>query len=378
MANSTSSPTVAPITLGQGAARPMGITERNFLKAMLGTAVVVLVFWCAYKVERDVLHRSPGDIRYIREASEAAMRYITIPHIVIGFLFLVSSPKNRTTRKRLWTAGLLLTGVVLCTIYWKGGAKTNLLLYSSVYLYFLIHELRDEAMFYTVLGDAAPIPDKAVFNNMVRVLIGLTVFSIGAVAWAPAVFGAYHAKVVADGSALATSSLAGASLFDGSLPLGLKLLISTAPLLAAVIGFAVSLRYFAAKQGYPSAKVLVNTHAPLFRVMIGVTAVLGLAIFFTRRPYSLILFHVIAWYIFAGFQFKRFPPKTAPKGLWLWMRTTVKGFKTLHIGMAAVLMIIGLIWTLGLNQASYLEWLLAPESFLYWTIMHITVSFVPR
>lgn len=377
MANGTS-PTAAPVTLDYGSARPMGITERNFLKAMLGTAIVVFVFWCGYKVERDVLHRTPGETRYIREASEAAMRYITIPHIVIGFLFLVSSPKNRTLRKRMWTTGLLLAGVGLCTIYWKGGAKTNLLLYSSVYLYFLIHELRDEAMFYTVLGDAAPIQDKTVFNNMVRVLIGLIVFAIGAVVWAPAVFGAYHAKVVADGSALASSSLAGSTLFDGSLPLGLKLFISTAPMLAAAAGFIVALRYFAAKQGYPSVRILINTHAPLFRVMFGVTAVLGLAILLTSRPYSLILFHVIAWYIFAGFQFKRFPPKTAPKSLWLWMRTTVKGFKTLHIGMAVILMIIGLVWTLGFNQSDYLKWLLAPESFLYWTIMHITVSFVPR
>jgi hypothetical protein len=60
------------------------------------------------------------------------------------------------------------------------------------------------------------------------------------------------------------------------------------------------------------------------------------------------------------------------------MRTTLPGFRTLHIGMAVVLMAIGLVWTLPLDQTHYLKWLLAPESFLYWTIMHITVSFVPR
>jgi len=60
------------------------------------------------------------------------------------------------------------------------------------------------------------------------------------------------------------------------------------------------------------------------------------------------------------------------------MRTTVKGFKTLHIGMVVVLMAIGLVWTIGPHQTVALKWLLAPESFLYWTIMHITVSFVRR
>ena len=98
----------------------------------------------------------------------------------------------------------------------------------------------------------------------------------------------------------------------------------------------------------------------------------------TQRPYALILFHVVAWYIFAVYQFKRHPPKVAPRGLWLWMRTTVRGFETLHIGMVVILMAIGLVWTLWLGQSPTLTWLLAPESFLYWTIMHITVSFVPR
>ena len=31
-----------------------------------------------------------------------------------------------------------------------------------------------------------------------------------------------------------------------------------------------------------------------------------------------------------------------------------------------------------LRRTPYLAWLLAPESFLYWTIMHITDGFVPR
>jgi hypothetical protein len=55
----------------------------------------------------------------------------------------------------------------------------------------------------------------------------------------------------------------------------------------------------------------------------------------------------------------------------------LRGFKTLHIAVV-VLMAVGLVWTLALGQTHSLAWLLAPESFLYWTIMHITVSFVPR
>ena len=104
----------------------------------------------------------------------------------------------------------------------------------------------------------------------------------------------------------------------------------------------------------------------------------GLSLLITQRAYSLILFHVAGWYLFAAYQFTRHPPKCPPDGWWTWMRSTATGFKTLHIAMVAVLIAIGLVWTLGLHQTPYLAWLLAPESFLYWTIMHITISFVPR
>ncbi|MFQ5411047.1 MAG: hypothetical protein ACE5EC_02080 [Phycisphaerae bacterium] len=358
--------------------RPMGITERNFYRSMIYSAIIVLVFWCAFKVERDVLMRRPGEIRYIREASEAAMRYITIPHILIGFLFMVTSLSNRTPRKRAWIVGLLLAGVGLCLLYWGGGAKTNLLLYSGVYLYFMVHELRDEAMFYSVLGDAAPIPDGTAFRNMIRVLIGLIVASVGAIAWALAPFGIYYRKIVAEGSALSDASWAHSTLFDGSLPVVSKLTLALVPLAALVGAYVATLRHFSIKMGYPRVKVLVYSHAPLFRVMAGVTAVLGLSLLITERAYSLILFHVVAWYVFAACQFARRPPKLTPKGAWLWMRTTVRGFKTLHIGMVVVLMALGLVWTLALGQTPALGWLLRPESFLYWTIIHITVSFVPR
>ncbi len=359
--------------------RPRGLTERHFLLAMLATAAIVALFWVAYAVERNVLERHPRGIRYVGEASEAAMRYITIPHIVIGFLFLVSSPKNRTRDKRIWTAGLLALGVALCFVYYLGGAKANLFLYSSVYLYFLVHELRDEAMFYTVLGEAAPIPDKVIFGRFVRALVALIIASIALFMWVPAPFGVFYEKLTAKTSAVAAFAAHNAVFFDGSMALSAKLAVAFAPVLVVAAAWVMVLRRYAAALGYPDVRALYCTHAPMFRVMFGVAAVLGLAIVLTQRPYSLITFHVVAWYIFAVYQFKRFPPKTPPRSRWLQMRTTVKGFKALHIGMVAVLMLIGLIWTLFLPEsAPVLGWLLAPESFLYWTIMHITVSFVPR
>ena len=60
------------------------------------------------------------------------------------------------------------------------------------------------------------------------------------------------------------------------------------------------------------------------------------------------------------------------------MRTTPAGFRVLHIGLALGLLLLGGVWMYGLGGGTWLWTFLSAESFLYWTIMHITVSFVPR
>lgn len=356
----------------------IGITRWNFIKASLATAGIVFIFWCGWYYERSILNRHPADIRYIREASEAAMRYITIPHIIIGFLFLVSSKNNRNLRSRLWTVGLLALGVLLCGLYYRGGGRTDLVLSVGVYFYFLVHELRDEAMFYTVLGEAAPIPDKKLFKNFIRWMVALIVCSLLAIVLAIAPSGLYVEKMTASDTGLASLGLAETAMFNGTLSLPMKIFAGALPVLIVAIGYTLVLRRYSRAFGFNDVKSFMQTYDKLFFVMFGVAAVLGLVILLTQRFYALILFHVVAWYIFASYQFSRNPPKVQPKGWWQWMRSTPAGFKTLHIGMAAILMAIGLVWTLALNLTPSLDWLLAPESFLYWTIMHITVSFVPR
>jgi len=342
---------------------PSRTVEQQFRLALLLTVGICCVFGLGYWLERDVMHRHPGDIRFIREATEAGMRYITIPHIIIGFLFMVSSPKNRNRTRRLWVAALLLLGAVLCFGYYAGGAKTNVFMMMGVYFYFIVHEMRDEAMFYQTLGDAPDIRDRRAFNQLVRAWMFALLFATAAVLWFGVPLGVAYERTGWDPSAW---------------PLVARSGMATGPFLVALGVIGLVLRRHARRLGYADADALLRAHAPMFRVTLGVLGVLMLSLILTQRAYSLILFHVAGWYLFAGYQFRRHPPHAEPRSLWLRMRTTFKGFRVLHVGMALVLMAIGLVWTLGLHQTPYLAWLLAPESFLYWTIMHITVSFVPR
>lgn len=359
----------------------LSIAERNFLRTFVYTSAIVALFYCAFHIEREVLHRRPAAIRFIPEAAEAAMRYVGIPHVIIGFLFMASAVKNRTPSRRAWIGGLLLVGAVLSYGFWEGGGKANLVLYAGVYLYFLVHELRDESNFCLILGDAPSPSNPAAFRAMILWMIGLIVTAFVVLGYASLPFGLFHRRFNADDSVLAGSSFAQSVLVAGRLPMPLKLILSLAPVAATAFGFVHVLRHYARALGFGSVHGLIHTYASVFRIMLGVAGVLVLSLLITQRPHSLALFHFVAWYVFASYQLAKHPPKSPPAGWWTWMRTTASGFKTLHIGMVLGLMGLALFWTLALDPTDTSSWftrLLAPAAFPYWTIMHVTVSFVPR
>ncbi|MEE8169026.1 MAG: hypothetical protein V3T70_00630, partial [Phycisphaerae bacterium] len=153
--------------------------------------------------------------------------------------------------------------------------------------------------------------------------------------------------------------------------------LAVGPIAAWALAGFVFLRQFAPECG-GTVTAVVRTHAPLFRLFGGVVFVLGMAMVVAGRPYALILLHVSVWYVFSCYMFSKRAPAKPLKGLWSWMRTTGAGFRVLHIGMALLLIAVGLVWTYAFGAGGWLWYLLSPESFLYWTIMHITVSFVPR
>ncbi len=73
--------------------------------------------------------------------------------------------------------------------------------------------------------------------------------------------------------------------------------------------------------------------------------------------------------------------RPAPVGAWSALRNTTAGFRLLHLGSAAVLILVGLVWAYGFNNDPKivpLELLFNPDNFRFWTILHVTVSFSSR
>lgn len=329
------------------------------MRTMLVTVACVLCFKVIYLFEVNVLLNDVRAARFVGEASDAAMRYIGLPHIIIGFLFLVTSRASQTARMRIAILGLLTIGGILCAAYGMAGGKSNKLAFAMVYLYFLVHELRDQAMFYTVFGDAPPVRDQRAFGNMVRATIAIAASGVVLLVWAS--LGIFSPKY---------------SLLDPSHSLAFKIAVAVVSIIGWAAAACFTMRYHA--RSFNGVGSMIREHAPFFRLMTGVVGVLGLSLLLTQRPYSLILFHVISWYLFTCYLLAKKRPGGSAGSFWTWMRSSLSGFRFLHNGMVSALLAIGIVWVFGFGKPPVLNWLLAEEAFPYWTILHITVSFARR
>jgi len=351
-----------PTVLAAGERRGLTVAERNFWLGAALTLLLVLVFQGVFYVEREILHRS-GEQRLVGNSSEAAMRYFTIPHIVIGFLFSVSAQRNRTPRRRALIGGLLLLGAALCYVYYRLDGYRDPAVAILVYSYFLVHEMRDESFFYTLLGGGPPIADRARFARLSYGLMAVVLGGLAVLVWPAIAYG-----LVPRAQALSLMSA----------PAALRETAALAPFAIWVTGSYLFLQRFAAVEGEGRIDLLLRRHAPLFRLFCGVVLMLGVAMVIAQRPYAIILLHVSVWYVFTCRMLAARPPSQPPADWWGWMRTTVAGFRVLHVGMALALIGLGVFWMYAIGGGTWLRYFLSAESFLYWTIMHITVSFVPR
>lgn len=349
----------------------LGNAERLFWKGVGLTALFMFGFYLVYLVEKEVLGLRSSQ-RWVIDCIEAPMRFFTIAHIIVATLFLATAKKNQNLSRRLSLAALSAVGVALCLGWYsladtsqiwdmKHGTNLQVQAHLLILTYFLVHEVRDEIFFYRIMGDA---PKDAQSEELDRLHRGIITFM-------PMTLLAFY---------LWPHQILSA---ENRLPFVIEL-SSPWNWIVAMIPAAGSLAYLGlflsreARRAQTSVGGFIKRHAPLFRVMAGVMGTVAVGSLIFQRGSLLILLHVCIWYVFAVQGLKARRPAVPPSEWWAWMRSTPEGFRVLHLGLFVLAATLGFLCVYVTGVDGWLWAVMSPAAFAHWSIMHITLSFMPR
>ena len=367
-------PLAAPGRLGASAVsvsllRVLAITatERNWLKAAAIVLGSIALFWALGLAERSL--RVAPAARLVGEPVDTSMRILAIPHFLLGFLFLATSRAMRRPRSWIWLVALAALGAALCRLFAKLGAPDARVPQLALLLYFGIHAFRDEAHFFVANGDA---PASTVPKQVGRAVLLVPLLLV----WLFLAVDALGASFEIGNHRRYTTAL--------FRPLALPLRWSLGVLPLATLAFAACmLRRRVARMPFGTTLRFLRAYRPILLVSGGITLFILVEVLIQGRSRALVTLHVTAWYVFVMYQLRRRPPPVpAPSRLsWAWMRSTPRGFTLLHVGLAALALLGCAVAAYGYRNDASLRWfqlVLSRDAFPYWTIMHITISFVPK
>jgi hypothetical protein len=231
--------------------------------------------------------------------------------------------------------------------------------------YFLAHDLRDEAFFYEANGD---VPPTARVRRPGRVAITLATAALVATLGVAVCFG-----------------IGGARRYQGALadlPAAARAAIAAAIVVLAFLGT----RAVARAEGLVSRahwRAYFREHRPIVLVAAGAYGALFVGLWITGRFYVIVSLHIVLWWVFAGRNLAKAPaPSPRPRPLtWAWVRRTPLGFHAFHGAVLAAIVLAAAVYALAYrNDASVrpLYWLTGKDCFYYWTLVHVTLSWIPR
>lgn len=358
----------AVLSPSRGARRPLTLTERNWLAAFSIVVVGALAFVGVRAWERAYGHAERTEA-FVYHPVETSMRLVAVAHILLGTLFLATS--RAMQRPRAWPRLVALTGlgVGLCLAYGQASGPAVPLAKAAFYAYFLAHEFRDQTWFYRANGDGPPPgADDGTTRDLLRVPTLLVAF-LGALFVAGAGLGVGNPRRY-------TEALLGFS------PEGLRPVVGLLPLAAVLL----ATRAFARRLGRTRPGGLwafLVEHRPVMLVYAGILGVLLLDIVISGRAYAIVTLHVAGWYVFTFRQLRARPapaPSPRPPG-WRWLRGTPRGFDVLHLGLVGLTLLAAAVWAYGFRNDPDLApfyVMLSRDAFPFWTIMHVTLSWMPR
>lgn len=310
---------------------------------------------------------APGSVhRMFRNPSEISMRLFGFPHFAVGALFLLTSRRMKGPKSLAELAGLIAAGAGICWVFYQVGGHNNPVAVLLFYFYFLVHGFRDEVFFYKAYGE---MPAEAAATHQ-RVMMVLQFLLLGLMLALLLPLTVMYGQLK---PSYRHPALEG--IFPASWPLAIRFLSTMGPmLLISVIALWRIGRLF--PDGLAG---LWRVHRPILLVFITLASIIILPIWTGGWTFQVaILLHFVGWYIFAMNRLKAHPPKQPPSGIWQWMRSTPRGFTVLHMGLAAVAVVVVGYNYYDLGQTGWVNTIFGRDNFYYWTIVHVTLSFFPR
>lgn len=306
------------------------------------------------------------DYRMFKNPSELPMRIFGLPHFIIALMFVLTSRRLRQPTSIFMFIGLLGVGTCFCWLFYRAGGHLNPFAMFLFYFYFLVHGLRDDAFFYKSYGDM-PKDAAATHQRIMAVLQLLILGLLFSLIW--------PTYVQMSSSSYKLRHPIMENFFPASWPFVLRLGIMFVPMLLISV-FAILRMGRRFPGGLPN---LWRVHRPILTIFsISLVIILASLIGGPWTFNIVVLMHFVGWYIFALFLMDHRPPARPPRGVWQWMRTTRQGFMTLHLGLAALVTILIAVSIYGFGKDCWLEPIVGSKNFYYWTIMHVTLSFLPR
>lgn len=346
-------------------------TFRNWLRTLcwtLGAVGVCGIIYCFDKWGLTLNIDAPRDVDYrmFKNPAELPMRIFGLPHFIIATMFVLTSRRMQSRRNQVYLALLAAVSVVVCYVFHRVGATENPIALILFYFYFLIHGIRDDAYFYKSYGDM-PTEAGPTHQRIMTVLQLLALGLLFSFIWPTYT---YLSRIKPRYAHPVLQNF-----FPADWGFTIRLAIMFVPMvLIAVIAMTLIARQFS--DGWAG---LWRAHRPILAVFIISIGIVLLTLIIGPATFNVVvLMHFVGWYIFALYLLARRPEPEGPLGWWQWMRSTRRGFMTLHLGLAALVTVLIAVSVYCFGKQDVLEHIVGSKSFFYWTIAHVTLSFMPR
>jgi hypothetical protein len=331
-------------------------TWRRFCWACVVVIGVIGVGCVLYAIESLLLDSRH---RFVENPAETMMRAAGLAHFSIGWIFLFSSPRLRNRAALARLAVCTLFGAAFCAVFAWGGGDKNPLCAVAFYGFFFIHEIYDEAHLFKHCGELprnVPNPDR--FLGALAMSVSLTFIVL------LASFQIMRGRLLGRSDPL--QHPAGTWLYA----------VAFTSLIAAAWAWPRTLR-----RAIPFRDT-VQAYQPLLAVYGGLLGILLVGTTFGSVGYNfIIILHGIMWLFFAcgKMRERRLDGDWATWATWsipwTWLRHTPAGLITLHIALAALVLLLFALRTHIWERTGLVCDLVSKTWFPYWAIMHIAMSF---